>query len=121
MLELAITFNRSLGRLTASEQALAKQVVFDYMANPARPGLSPHPVDRARDKRFWTIRVGVDLRVVLFKEGTRSLFCYIGHHDDAYRWAEGRCFEVHPITGLRRLSNSKKSSETKYALSRVKL
>jgi hypothetical protein len=34
MLELAVTFNRSLDRLTATEQALAKQTVFDYMADP---------------------------------------------------------------------------------------
>jgi hypothetical protein len=99
MLELAVTFNRSLDRLTASEQALAKQTVFDYMTDPTRPGLSLHRIDRARDKRFWTIRSGLDLRIVVLKEGARSLFCYIGHHDDAYKWAEGRRFEVHPVTG----------------------
>jgi AAA domain len=99
MLELAVTFNRSLDRLTAGEQALAKQVVVDYMTDPTRPGLSLHRVDRARDRRFWTIRSGLDLRIVVFKEGARSVFCYIGHHDDAYKWAEGRRFEVHPITG----------------------
>jgi hypothetical protein len=99
MLELAVTFNRSLDRLTASEQALAKQTVFDYMADPTRPGLSLHRIDRARDRRFWTIRSGLDLRIVVLKEGARSLFCYIGHHDDAYRWAEGRRYEVHPVTG----------------------
>src|SRR5260370_26066856 len=98
MLELAVTFNRSLDRLTASEQALAKQIVFDYMADPTRPSLSLHRVDRARDKRFWTIRANRDLRIVVFKEGTRSLFCYVGHHNEAYKWAEGRRFEVHPIT-----------------------
>src|SRR5262245_35622270 len=99
MLELANTFHRSLGRLTAMEQAEAKQVVFDYMTDPGRPGLSLHRVDRARDRRFWTIRVNRDLRIVVFKEGSRTVFCYVGHHDDAYRWAGGRRFEVHPITG----------------------
>ena|ERR1051326_6627757 len=84
MLELALTFNRSLDRLTATEQATAKQIVFDYMADSTRPGLSLHRVDRARDKRFWTIRVNRDLRIVVFKEGQRSVFCYVAHHDDAY-------------------------------------
>jgi hypothetical protein len=99
MLELALTFNRSLDRLTASEQAAVKPVVFDYMADPKRPGLSLHRIDCARDKRFWTIRVNRDLRIVVFKDGARSLFCYVGHHDDAYAWAERRRFEVHPVTG----------------------
>lgn len=99
MLELARTFNRSLDRLTAAEQGAVKPVVFDYMADATRPGLSLHRIDRARDKRFWTIRVNRDLRIVVFKEGARSLFCFVGHHDDAYAWAERRRFEVHPVTG----------------------
>jgi hypothetical protein len=99
MLELAVTFNRSLNRLTAAEQAMAKQIVFDYMADPTRPSLALHRVDRARDKRFWTIRASRDLRVVVLKDGLRSVFCYVGHHDDTYKWVEGRRFEVHPITG----------------------
>lgn len=99
MLELANTFHRSLDRLTTDEQDGARRIAFDYMTDPTRPGLSLHRVDRARDKRFWTIRVNRDLRIVVFKEGHRSVFCYVGHHDDAYHWVEGRRYEVHPITG----------------------
>jgi hypothetical protein len=103
MLELANTFHRSLDRLTNTEQAAAKTVVFDYMADPSRPGLSLHRVDKARDKGFWTIRVNRDLRIVVFKQSQRSVFCYVGHHDDAYSWAAGRRFEVHPVTGAAQL------------------
>jgi superfamily I DNA/RNA helicase len=69
------------------------------MADATRPGLSLHRIDRVRDKRFWTIRVNRGLRIVVFKDGARSIFCYVGHHDDAYGWAERRKFEVHAITG----------------------
>jgi len=99
MLELANTFNRSLDRLTAAEQATVKQIAFDYMADPSRPGLQLHRIDKARDRGFWSIRVNRDLRVVLFKQSEKSVFCYVAHHDEAYRWAEGRRFEVHPVTG----------------------
>lgn len=99
MLELANTFHRSLDRLTNAEQMATKNVVFDYMADPSRPGLSLHRVDRARDKGFWTIRVNRDLRIVVYKQNQKSVFCYVAHHDDAYSWAERRRFEVHPITG----------------------
>lgn len=99
MLELANTFHRSLDRLTNAEQTAAKTVVFDYMADPSRPGLSLHRVDRAKDKGFWTIRVNRDLRIVVYKQNQKSVFCYVAHHDDAYGWAERRRFEVHPVTG----------------------
>ncbi|WGS25793.1 UvrD-helicase domain-containing protein [Bradyrhizobium sp. ISRA464] len=99
MLELANTFHRSLDRLTNAEQMATKTVVFDYMADPSRPGLSAHRIDRARDKGFWTIRVNRDLRIVVYKQHQKSVFCYVAHHDDAYSWAARRRFEVHPVTG----------------------
>jgi hypothetical protein len=99
VLELANTFHRSLDRLTNAEQAAAKTVVFDYMADQSRPGLSLHRVDKARDKGFWTIRINRDLRIVVYRQNQKSVFCYVGHHDDAYAWAERRRFEVHPVTG----------------------
>ena len=37
-------------------------------------------------------------------ESDRSLLlCYVGHHDDAYRWAERRKLEIHPKTGAAQL------------------
>ncbi|TKV80125.1 ATP-dependent helicase [Bradyrhizobium elkanii] len=99
MLELANTFHRSLNRLTNAEQTATKTIIFDYMSDPSRPGLSLHRVDKAREKGFWTIRVNRDLRIVVYKHSQKSVFCYVAHHDDAYSWAERRRFEVHPVTG----------------------
>ena len=81
MLELANTFHRSLARLTNAEQTATKSVIFDYMSDPSRPGLSLHRVDKAREKDFWTIRVNRDLRIVVYKQREKSVFCYVAHHD----------------------------------------
>lgn len=99
MFEVAKSFQRSLERLTAAEQAIVRQVPYEYMVDPARPGLSLHRIDKARDKRLWTIRADRDLRIVVFKDGARSAFLYVGQHDDAYRWGETHQLEVHPVTG----------------------
>jgi len=37
----------------------------------------------------------------VFKQKPKIVFCYVDHHDDAYSWAAGRRFEVHPVTGRR--------------------
>ena len=34
---------------------------------------------------------------------TSLLLCYVGHHDDAYQWAERRKLETHPKTGAAQL------------------
>ena len=96
---IADTFTDSLARLTGEEQRAAKTTAFDLQLNPANPGMSFHKLDKARDKNFWSVRVGSDLRMIVHKTDTNLLLCYVGHHDPAYRWAERRKLEVHPRTG----------------------
>jgi hypothetical protein len=102
-LRIADTFTDALTRLTGQEQAAVKQAAFDLQVNPSAPGLSLHRVDRARDKDFWTARVNRDIRIVLHKRGSDTLLAWVGHHDDAYKWAERRRLEVHPTTGAAQL------------------
>lgn len=96
---IADTFTDSLARLTGDEQKAAKTTAFDLQMNPASPGMQFHKLDKARDKNFWSIRVNSDLRIIVHRTADSLLLCYVGHHDDAYQWAERRRLEVHPHTG----------------------
>jgi mRNA-degrading endonuclease RelE of RelBE toxin-antitoxin system len=96
---IADTFTDSLARLTADEQKAAKTTAFDLQANPKHPSLQFHKLERARDPRFWSVRGSLDLRLIVHKDGDDLVACYVGHHDDAYAWAERRRLEVHPTTG----------------------
>jgi hypothetical protein len=102
-LRIADTFTAALSRLTGPEQAAAKQAVYDLHVNPAAPGLQLHRVDRSRDRNFWTARVTRDLRIVLHRQGSGTLLAWVGHHDDAYAWAERRRLVAHPTTGAAQL------------------
>lgn len=93
------TFTDSLSRLTAEEQKLVKTTAFDLQINPANPGLKFHRIDRSRDRHFWSVRVGSDLRLIVHKTESSFLLCYVDHHDKAYQWAERRQLETHPRTG----------------------
>jgi len=95
---LTPTFEKSLSRLTPREQALVKQVPTDFMLNPNKPGHRLHKL-HFREPRFVSISVSMDLRIIVLKEGPFFHFCYVGHHEQAYRWAERRQIEVHPTTG----------------------
>jgi len=96
---IADTFTDSLARLTGDEQKAVKSTAFDLQLNPANPGMSFHKLDRAKDPRFWSVRVGADLRLMVHKSSRSLLLCYVDHHDKAYAWAERRKLEVHPTTG----------------------
>jgi mRNA-degrading endonuclease RelE of RelBE toxin-antitoxin system len=100
---IADTFTDSLARLTNEEQKAVKTTAFDLQMNPVNPGMQLHKIDRARDNRFWSARVSRDIRLILHRTDASMLLCYVGHHDDAYRWAESRRLETHPKTGAAQL------------------
>ena len=100
---IADTFTDSLARLTGEEQKAVKTTAFDLQMNPAHPGLQFHKLDKAKDHNFWSVRVSSNLRLIVHKTGTSLLLCYVGHHDEAYEWAERRKLETHPKTGAAQL------------------
>jgi mRNA-degrading endonuclease RelE of RelBE toxin-antitoxin system len=98
-LRIADTFTDSLAKLTGEEQKSVKTTAFDLQLNPVNPGMSLHKLDKAKDKNFWSVRVGSDIRLIVHKTAASLLLCYVDHHDKAYRWAERRRLETHPKTG----------------------
>ncbi len=96
---IADTFLDSLAKLTGQEQKIVKTTVFDLQVNPANPGMQFHKLDKARDPKFWSIRVSRDLRLIVHRTQASLLVCYVNRHEKAYRWAEQRKLERHPTTG----------------------
>lgn len=108
---IASSFTKSLEKLTGQEQSQAKITAFDIQQNPDSPGLSLHRIDRCRDPGFWSARVNRDLRIVLHKRDGNTLLAYVGHHDDAYSWAERRRLDNHPKTGAAQIVEIRESVE----------
>lgn len=97
----ASTFTKALDRLTTAEQKQVKITAFDLAQDEGGNGLSLHRVEAAAG--FWTARVSQDIRIVLHKDGEHTLLAWVGHHDDAYRWAERRRLVPHERTGAMQL------------------
>lgn len=96
---IADTFTDSLTRLTGDEQKAVKTTAFDLQMSPVNPGMQMHRIDKSKDKNFWSVRAGRDIRIIIHKAAGSLLLCYADHHDAAYRWAERRKLETHPKTG----------------------
>jgi len=69
-----------------------------YKENPAHPSLKLERLNKAKDKKVWSIRVGSDVRMILHKDGDLTTFLYVDHHDEAYRWAETHYVKTHGTT-----------------------
>jgi mRNA-degrading endonuclease RelE of RelBE toxin-antitoxin system len=100
---IADTFTDSLVRLPADEQKAVKTTAFDLQMNPAHPGLKFHRLDKAKDRGFWSVRAGRDVRLIVHKTDATIVLCYADHHDKAYSWAERRKLTTHPTTGAAQL------------------
>ena len=108
---IASSFTKSLNKLTGQEQSQAKITAFDIQQNPENPGHSIHRIDRCRDPGFWSARVNRDIRIVLHKRDGDTLLAYVGHHDDAYAWAERRRLDTHPRTGAAQIVEIRETVE----------
>src|ERR1700682_2669512 len=100
---IADTLTDSLARLSWDEKKAVKMTAFTLKLTPATPGMSFHKLDKAKDKNFWSVRASSDIRLIVHKSDASLLLCYVGHHDDAYDWAERRKLETHPTTGAAQL------------------
>jgi mRNA-degrading endonuclease RelE of RelBE toxin-antitoxin system len=100
---IADTFTDSLARLMGDEQKAVKTTAFDLQLDPANPGMQFHKLDKAKDKKFWSVRVNSDIRLIVHKTANSLLLCYVDHHDRAYAWAERRKLQTHPKTGAAQL------------------
>lgn len=96
---LADSFRAALTKLTNDEQKQTERTAFQLMVDPDQPGLQFHRIDKSRDPNFWSVRVSRDIRIIVHKTGDSVMLAYVGHHDDAYGWAERRVIDAHPTTG----------------------
>jgi hypothetical protein len=44
-----------------------------------------HRLERATDKHFWSTRVNLDLRIILYRDADNPVLCYAAPHEEAYR------------------------------------
>ncbi len=96
---IADSFTAAFSRLSGQDQKAVKASVFDLQMDPTGNGLQLHRIDNSKDPNFWSARVNRDVRLIVHKTRESMLVAYVGHHDDAYAWAERRRIEAHPRTG----------------------
>jgi hypothetical protein len=95
----ASTFADALDKLAHPEQKQVKITTVDLMMNLKGAGLSLERINRAADTDMWSARASRDLRIILKREGEDLVLAYVGHHNDAYAWAERRKITRHERTG----------------------
>jgi len=95
---IANTFTDSLARLTVDEQNAVKTTAVDLQLDPANPGMRFHKLDKAKDKNFWSMRVGSDIRLIVHRTAGSLILCYVDRLDQACAWVARGKLATHPLT-----------------------
>lgn len=112
----ASTFADALGKLTHQEQKQVKITTVDLALDPKGHGKSLERITRTKDKKLWSARVSNELRIIMRRDGSDMLLAYVGHHDDAYSWAERRTIVPHERTGAMQIVELVERQETEKPL-----
>lgn len=98
---LAQEFLANLAKLPNTIQNKILKWAIKFQADPRSPGINYENINAARDANLKSVRIDQDWRGIVFKPASGDVYVllYVGHHDDAYRWAENKKLAINPITG----------------------
>jgi superfamily I DNA/RNA helicase len=83
-----------------SHQKKVREFFEKFSAHPDSEGIHMEPIQSARDKNFYSVRIDQAYRAVVAKpEPNLYVLMWVDNHDDAYRWAERKRLDVNPATG----------------------
>ncbi len=86
-------------KLDASDAQRVWKAVDQYSGNPDQPGLNLEKISTSANSRgLWSIRASDELRILLARQGSVSVFLRAGHHDAIYELAQRAAF-VAPVAG----------------------
>lgn len=92
---LTSSFFDGLTKLSSTELRQVNSKIQVLAQEPGHPSFKWHRLDRTAGKDIWSGYVNKDLRIIAtFYKGAQVLL-YVGHHDDAYRWARNHEVEEH--------------------------
>lgn len=108
-------FLLGLGRLPSAVQTRVTRWMLKFQQDPTASGINYETIKAARDPHFRSVRIDQDWRGIVFKpdKGDLYILLHVDHHDDAYRWAEGRKLAVNPVTGALQVLNLQTVEETR--------
>ncbi len=97
---LSQDFLWAFSNVQKGHQKKVREFIEKFQAHPESGGLHYEPIQSARDKNFYSVRIDQAYRAVIARPSSELfVLMWVDHHDDAYNWAAKKKLEVHPATG----------------------
>src|ERR1035441_9694853 len=97
---LSQDFLWAFSNIQKSHQKKVREFIEKFQAHPESSGIHYEPIQSARDKNFYSVRVDQAYRAIIARpDPSVYVLMWVDHHDEAYEWAAHKKLEVHPATG----------------------
>ena len=98
---LSKEFMESYSRLPRTTQKKVREFTEKFQRDPTQSGIRFERIGHARDPKVRSVRIDQTYRAIVIQppRGDVFLCVWVDHHDEAYRWAMDRLFEVNPRSG----------------------
>jgi superfamily I DNA/RNA helicase len=98
---ISADFLSAFSQVPRSQQTKALDFVNKFRANPTSTSINYEPIHGAKDKHLRSVRIDQAYRGIVLRPDTGNTYVllWIGHHDDAYRWAMNKVCAINPETG----------------------
>jgi mRNA-degrading endonuclease RelE of RelBE toxin-antitoxin system len=98
---IASDFFTSFSKVPRKQQAKVLDFINKFRSNPMLPGIHYERIARAKDPNMRSVRIDQSYRGIVLKpeSGNVYVLLWVDHHDEAYKWAENKSYQIHPETG----------------------
>lgn len=98
---LSKDFMESYSRLPRKTQKKVREFTEKFQKDPTQSGINFEKINKARDPKVRSVRIDQSYRAIIIQPPKDDVFLcvWVDNHDDAYRWAQDRIFEVNPKSG----------------------
>ena len=106
---IAKTFSASTKKLSANDRGRVLDFLTKFLDDPSSPGLYFETIEGGKDSSMKSARITQDLRTIIHLSDSVMTILFAGHHQQAYKWAERRRVEHHPVTGTLQIVETSES------------
>jgi len=103
MAEVAIMSNflAAFADLPKAQQKKVREFTEKFRRDPLHPSINYETLENMRDSKVRSARIDQTYRAIVVHppHGDVYLLVWVDHHDEAYRWAKNRVFDINPHSG----------------------
>jgi len=107
-------FLTAFSRVPRNQQSKVMDFVNKFKSNPDSAGINLEKIHEFKDPNLRSVRIDQAYRGIVLKPeaGNVYILLWVDHHDEAYKWAKNKVYQINPETGSIQVVDTKEISKT---------